>query len=240
MLLFYKEIIDMRIAKISFWLLLAVPYCIFALLPILAAIQASQGCVPKQSLLTQVPSATPASNEVKAPDLQMLAEMGASGAGFSAEQLEEARQLENQQVEQAKEWLAEVDSKQRVAGAEQLSAYPNPTSENYLVAALQDDADDSVRAAAAKSLGVFSALKTQSLDALVAALQDMDETVRFNAFNSLQILINRPGTSPKEGRAIRGKLNQLLKKNQLSEDTREAIRYYLLEQEGVFMPEEPS
>lgn len=207
--------------------MLAVPYLLLAMWPLLTFVR--QPC--PQSKPSPSAQTTPLA---PIPDIQQLAAM-ASG-GFSAptdEQLLEEQQVIAEQIEEAKLWLADVDAKQRISGAEQLSAYPTPEAERLLVMVMKTDPDAGVRSAAAESLAFVKKPKPSSIDALLLAMQDMDEEVRSIAFSTLQTIVNRAETEPKTSKLIFGKLKRLMGKGMVDSDSRDAIREFLQDQEAL-------
>ena len=163
------------------------------------------------------------------PELPQLAAMAASGfaAMPTAEQLEEEKRVDDEQVALAKEWLDDVKIDKRIMGAEQLAAYPTEEAAIYLLSALKNDSEAEVRAAAAASLSYFNDPNNKLFTALLAALRDSDEEVRFNAFASLQALLDRAVEQPKTIRSVHGKLKLLVRDKFLAEDIKDSIRAYL-------------
>lgn len=207
---------------------LLIAFLLLAIWPIPSAFQAIPGCYHADN-----PAKEPPTDAVAAPDLRMLFEQGMAEAVISDEQLEEQRAVEAEQVEAARIWLADADPAERVSGAEQLSAYPTKEAEHYLIDALSADENPDVRAAAANSLSAFKEPDNSIFDALLAALQDSDEQVRFNAWSSLGILLNKPDLPPKTLKSVQVKLGRLLKKAHLTMDMRDEVREYLQEQQGL-------
>lgn len=146
-------------------------------------------------------------------------------------QIAEEQQIEIDQVEQAGQWLEDVDVHQRVSGAEQLAAYPTATAEGYLIKALQQDSEGEVRAAAAESLSAIKTPKIRTFDVLLSALADNDEDVGFKALNSIQSLLNRIADNAKLRKQVELKLKRQMKSGHLPSQMREAIKDYLLDLE---------
>jgi HEAT repeat protein len=220
--------------KRSFWLksifgsILLFALLLLAIWPIPSAFQAIPSCYHAGN-----PAESSQQTDVVAPpDLRMLLEQEMAEAVETDEQLEEEHAVEAEQVEQARIWLTDADPAERVSGAEQLSAYPTAQAEIYLLAALKEDADDEVRAAAASSLSAFKQADAKIFDGLLAALRDIDENVRFNAWSSLEILLNQPELSPKTVKKVQSALAKLVKQGRLVSETRDVIREYLQDQQG--------
>jgi HEAT repeat protein len=168
-------------------------------------------------------------SQIHTPDLQQLATAAMQQTvPFTPEELEEERQLEQKQVSHAGELLQNPDTENRVAGAEQLAAYPTEAAETHLTTALATDIDASVRATAAQSLGAFKTPKDASIDALLSGLLDPDKKVRHNALDTLQRYANYD-TQSMLARRIFSKLGELLKTAKLQPDTSRDIRNYLVD-----------
>jgi hypothetical protein len=215
------------LTKLSSCCGLLIGYLLLAILPLFSM---GQGHCIRQN---QSPSSQPPITATM-PDLQQLATMAGGGfAPVTDEQLAEEKQIVSEQIAEARVWLEDADAQQRINGAQQLSAYPTLEAEHLLVATLATDADAGVRIAAIESLGFIKKPKTATIDALLAAMQDMDEDVRFNAFNTLQTLVNRAETDPKTGKKILAQLKRLMVKGMVDSDSRDAIREFLQDQDAL-------
>ncbi|WP_426994504.1 HEAT repeat domain-containing protein [Methylomonas sp. CM2] len=165
------------------------------------------------------------------PDLHQLASSAESGGGASTpEQIAEEESVDLEQVETARQWLGDHDPAQRIAGAQQLAAYPTPEAGRYLLVALRQDRVGEVRAAAAESLGYFDQPALPVYDALITALRDPEEAVRFNAFSALQTLMDKLVDQPRLLARLQAKLKQTLKSKKLPADSRVAVDSYLQDQ----------
>jgi len=102
------------------------------------------------------------------------------------ELIAEERLVDAEQIKLAKTWLLDINAGQRIAGVEQLAAYPTPEAEQAIVDALQKDPSYEVRAAAAVNLSFVKEPALVTQNALINALADLNEEVRFNALNTLQ------------------------------------------------------
>lgn len=125
------------------------------------------------------PQAAPA---VTPPPLETL---GHGARMPTPEELEEEARYDEKQVELAGSWLNSPQTDKRVAGAEQLSAFPTPEAERILTGTLTLDFDPEVRKTAAQSLSVFRHPTDKAVAALLGALGDDDEEVQMAAFNTL-------------------------------------------------------
>jgi hypothetical protein len=133
------------------------------------------------------PQSTTPAQPVKPPvDLLALAERAnSSSLALTPEQIREEKSIHDGQVKKAGEWLENPDIEKRLAGAEQLAAYPTPKAEGLLVKALETDREAEVRRAAAISLGMFKKPKEETIQALLAALEDPTEEVPSAALQTL-------------------------------------------------------
>jgi HEAT repeat protein len=163
------------------------------------------------------------------PDLQALAAQ-MSRAESTPEEIEEEQRVIRQQVETAHGWLNDADSGQRVAGAEQLSAFPTPEAERYLAEALRHDPVPEVRAAAAQSLGVFEKLQDSTVLTLLDSLADREEDVRRNVLYTLEnnyLQLERDSPAAKK---LLSDLQGKAKSRRVAKGTRELIREFVREQ----------
>jgi len=171
------------------------------------------------------------------PDFQQIAALATGGVAAmpTQEQQQEQYEIEQQQIESARQWLTESDEALRIRGAEQLSAYPVREAALALVKALKQDASSEVRAAAAASLSYFVPSKPHAfiINELFSALSDRDQEVASNAFSSLQALITHPDLEAKTATQTVSKLKQLAKKPRLSEVTRQMIEDFLQDQASL-------
>ncbi len=203
--------------------------CLFAMLCVLAWVPLWLArppvCPPAAG---NSPPALPA---VPPPDLQRLAAMVGGGMQpLTEEQMAEERQMQDDQVAAAREWLMDTDEQERLAGAEQLSAYPTPEAESALRDSLQFDGSLAVRVAAVESLSRFKSLRPETVKALLAALRDGDEQMSFGALSTLQSLVYRADVDEAtHGLVMRG-LKSAAKDNSLSMNMREEINDLLLDQ----------
>lgn len=212
--------------KSSLGLLASSVLLLLSLGPIVAQFNSVPGCFLEKT----ASKAAKKNNRPAGPDLRRLFERSIAGAVITEEQLAEEQAVEAEQVEQARIWLGDADPAQRVTGAEQLSAYPTPAAETYLLKALHDDSEQ-VRAAAANSLATFKQPTVKTYDALIQAMQDGNEDVRFNAWSTLSIYLNRVDFPSKTARRIQLKLAKLLKQGRFLGDIEVGVRDYLRDQQ---------
>ena len=120
-------------------------------------------------------------------DLSALMERMQSGSlSLTSEQIREEKRIHDEQVEKAGKWLESIDPAERLAGAEQLAAYPTPEAQSLLVKALETDLDPEVRRAAAMSLGYFKTPKEKTIQVLLAAVENPAAEVRSAALETLE------------------------------------------------------
>jgi len=215
------------LVRVTLGMMVLMGFLLFALWPISTAIQQRPDC----STENQVAKPSQSSPKIPPPDLRQLFQQGMAASYHTEEQLAEERAVDDEQVEQARIWLTDNDAAQRVTGAEQLSAYPTPAAENYLLEALHD-VNGEVRAAAANSLSAFRNPGAKTYEVLIKAMQDGEQDVRFNAWSSLGMLLNRPDLPVKTGKKIQTQLAKLLKQGRFVDDIEDGVREYLQDQQG--------
>lgn len=148
------------------------------------------------------------------------------------EEIAEEKAFELEQIAQARIWLLDLNPEQRIAGLEQLSAYPTRAAEKLMVEQLLKDESEAVRAAAAVSLSYIEQPSSLSLDALNHALHDINEDVRNSALNTLQSFVTSLEDDKSTVKRIVTLLEKQAKSKQLPADTRLAIKGYLEDQFG--------
>jgi HEAT repeat protein len=166
------------------------------------------------------------------PEMMMRMESALIGNGVAKptpEQEKEAAQIDQEQVKAATAWLSDADPERRVAGAEQLAAYPTPEAEKRLAESLAHDQAPEVRAEAARSLDAFIKPEAKTVQALLSALEDPDENVRQTALGVLQSLRQRledDGKNKAAGKVLAG-LKKRSKSSRVPNETRKEIADYL-------------
>lgn len=148
----------------------------------------------------------------------------------TAEEIEEYSAFENEQIEEAQQWLLDLDAEKRVAGVEQIAAYPSAKAEQLLIETLLKDPSEEVRASAADNLSFVDEPSTAAQDALTRALQDANEDVRNNALNSLQSYVASLDDDNATAKRIVALLKRQLNNSQLSAEMRMEIKDYLSDQ----------
>jgi len=162
------------------------------------------------------------------PPLDMLGQ----GARFpTTEELEQEKKFNAQQVELAGQWLKSPDVHQRVMGAEQLSAYQSPESEQRLADTLRQDTAPEVRIAAAQSLALFKNLSDPAVGALLEALNDADKSTRIAALNTLLTYALLVNADTKKSGQLLAKLRKEVRSGHLNKDVRESLQAFIKDQE---------
>jgi len=183
-----------------------------------------------------IPIDKPAEKTVKPSpeDFSLLLERMAAPPSLTPEEIEEEARIDEEQVAHAHEWLKSPDPRQRVAGAEQLSAYPTAQAKKLLVETLANDIDPEVRSTAARSLGFFKNPEAKTLDALLLVLEsDNEEEVRLNVLNTLEAYVGREPYGSKRTRYILNKLKQIAESGQLQSDAQTVLQSFLADQAPV-------
>jgi hypothetical protein len=163
------------------------------------------------------------------PMLMEAALMGNGAAEPTQEQKQEEVRIEKEQVEKAIARLGDTNSAQRVAGAEQLAAYPTPEAEKQLAKSLANDPAPEVRAEAAQSLDSFKKLEASTVRGLLTALEDPDENVRQTALGTLQSLYSRlvSDGKNKDSRKVLASLKKQSKSSRVPNEMRKKIADFL-------------
>ena len=154
------------------------------------------------------------------------------GARLPTEQeLGQEKNFNAQQVELAGQWLKSPDAQQRIIGAEQLSAYESPISEQHLVDALRHDAVPEVRKTAAQSLSSFKNLSEHAVSALLKALGDSNESTRIATLNTLFSYALLISTDPKKSAQLLARLREKRRSGHLNNDVRNSLQAFIKDQE---------
>jgi len=173
------------------------------------------------------PQATIPAKPVRPPvDLSALMERMQGGSlSLTPEQIREEQRIDDKQVEKAGKWLESSDPGERLAGAEQLAAYPTPESERLLVKTLESDLDPEVRRTAAMSLGYFQKPRKKTIQVLLAAVENPAAEVRSAALETLeQYLADETEEGSTRANQIVAALKALCDSRHTAQDIREHIR----------------
>jgi hypothetical protein len=143
---------------------------------------------------------------------------------------EDEAQIDAEQVLEALESLKSSDPEERVAGVEQLAAFPTAEAEQQLLITLAGDASADVRSAAAQSLGQFENLSDGIMTALLKALEDKNEDVQVSALDAIESLVSDMEANDPRYKQVLGALKKLQSSKKLRADTRQGIKEFLEDQ----------
>jgi len=153
------------------------------------------------------------------------------------EEMADDEQLEKEQVAQAMALLNSTNDEERIEAVEQLGAYPSAETEAALSQILNTDANPEVRNAAALSLGSMDEPTDATIAALMTALEDQNEDVRFSALSTLEdFMLGQEENSPNY-RRIKESLAMKAGSSNIPEDLKESINEVLKDQETITAPE---
>lgn len=146
------------------------------------------------------------------------------------EQIEEERQTTKELVAAALWELNSGETAQRIAGAEQLAAYPTLEAEAALTQVLTGDPEAEVRSMAAQSLGSVKKPSDATLTALMGVLEDENEDVRQQALLTLQRFLVGSDERTERHRKILAGLKASADSRSTPRDIRKALRDILEDQ----------
>ncbi|GAB4275074.1 MAG: hypothetical protein Kow0065_23100 [Methylomicrobium sp.] len=149
----------------------------------------------------------------------------------TADELQQEAQFNERQIALASQWLNGNDSKQRIIGAEQLSAFESPVSERYLVGALCCDVEPEVRLTAASSLAAFKRLSGSTITALIKALNDEQPKVRLAVLNLLTAYVYNNADS-EQSESLLMQLKEQLHSGRLHHDTSDILQAFIDDSEA--------
>jgi hypothetical protein len=156
---------------------------------------------------------------------------------LAPDEMVDDEQVEKEQIAEAMAQLNNNNQEERVEAVEQLGAYPNPETEATLGQLLTTDASPEVRNAAALSLGSLDEPSEATLSALMAALEDQNEDVRFSALSTLEdYLLGQEEDSPNYRRIKEG-LRLKAGSRSVPDELKESINEVLRDQESMAVPE---
>lgn len=156
---------------------------------------------------------------------------------MAPDEIVDDEQVEKEQIAEAMAQLNNSNQEERVEAVEQLGAYPNPETEATLGQLLTTDASPEVRNAAALSLGSLDEPSEATLAALMAALEDQNEDVRFSALSTLEdYLLGQEEDSPNY-RRIKDGLRLKAGSRSVPDELKESINEVLRDQESMAAPE---
>lgn len=181
---------------------------------------------------TQIQPQSPPATKPEVIDGAVLQERYESAQQYepTPDEIAEEQAFETEQIAEAEQWLKDLDAEQRIAGIEQLAAYPSPKAEQLMVERLKNDKSDEIRIAAADNLSYIEVPTVATQDALVQALQDKNEELRTSALNTLESFVASLEDEDETAKRIVGLLKKQLKSQQVPSDIKEAIKEYLSDQ----------
>jgi len=209
----------------------------YALVVSLLSIMLAAGVIRWLILKTDdqpVPTAEPPKKaaKIKIPteDVSLLLERMSAPRVLTPEQIKEEARVDDEQVELARKWLESTDPRQRIIGAEQLSAYPTAEAEKLLVNALANDLDTEVRSVAARSLEFFEHPEANTLNVLLRTLEYDKDVVCLDVLNTLQSYVGREPYGAKRTKQIVKRLKKIAKSARLEGDSKIVLQYFLTDQ----------
>ena len=156
---------------------------------------------------------------------------------LAPDEMVDDEQVEKEQIAEAMAQLNNSNQEERVEAVEQLGAYPNPETEATLGQLLTTDASPEVRNAAALSLGSLDEPTEATVAALMAALEDQNEDVRFSSLSTLEdYLLGQEEDSPNY-RRIKDGLRLKAGSRSVPDELKESINEVLRDQESMAVPE---
>lgn len=162
------------------------------------------------------------------PDLPALAaRLGAGVLPPTAEQIEEERRVEREQVAEAMHSLRSPEVEERIGAVQQLAAYPTREAELQLERTLAGDSAAAVREAAALGLAYFRSPDSRTIEALLQRMLDASPDVRDAALQTLEGYLNGLDAASEPFRRIRKGLSRLAKSGKLAPETRRGVRELL-------------
>jgi len=125
---------------------------------------------------------------------------------------------EKEEVARAQKLLTSNDDKQRIEGLELLGAYPSRVNEVILVWYLKSQENPEIKSTAAISLSTLETPTPATIDALLDALADSSEDVRFGALSTLEDFLTMEENNSSIHRHIRAGLKSRLQSKRLQAD----------------------
>ncbi len=156
---------------------------------------------------------------------------------LGSDELLDDDQIEKEQIAEAMTQLGSTNDEERIEAVEQLGAYPNPETEATLGQLLTTDANAEVRNAAALSLGSLDGPSDATIAALMSALEDQSEDVRFSALSTLEDFMLGQEEDSTNYRRIQDGLRLKAASRSIPEDLKESINEVLKDQTATGAPE---
>jgi hypothetical protein len=170
--------------------------------------------------------------QTKIPNLELLMAQASVQEAVTPAQIEEEKQVTNQQIALVKKYLSSTDVNSRYFAAQQLSAYPTPESEALLLKTFADK-NPAVRKAAVESLFYFEALSNPAINALLTVINDNNPEIQASAITTLQTQISNEQAGSERYQMIMQGLQQAESSPNLSPEIREVLHEFVEEQHSI-------
>jgi predicted RND superfamily exporter protein len=152
------------------------------------------------------------------------------------DEMESDEEIEKEQIAAAMAQLNSTKEEDRIEAVEQLGAYPGPETEATLGQLLATDASAEVRNAAALSLGAVDSPNDTTVNSLMTALEDQNEDVRFSALSTLEDFMLALEEDSPSFKKIQSALKAKADARSVPQDTRDAIKEVLQDQQAQSAP----
>lgn len=152
---------------------------------------------------------------------------------LAPDEMAEDEELEREQISAAMAQLGSTNDEERIEAVEQLGAYPNPETEATLSQLLISDRNPEVRNAAALGLGSLEEPSEATIAALMSALDDANEDVRFSALSTLEDFMLGQEDDSSQYRRIHDGLVAKAASQGLPQDLRDSINEIIREPQAI-------
>lgn len=152
---------------------------------------------------------------------------------LAPDEMAEDEEVEREQISAAMTQLSSTNDEERIEAVEQLGAYPNPETEATLSQLLISDANAEVRNAAALGLGSLEEPSEATIAALLSALGDANEDVRFSALSTLEDFMLGQEDDSNQYRRIHDGLTAKAASQNLPQDLRDSINEIIREPQAI-------
>lgn len=150
---------------------------------------------------------------------------------LAPDEMAEDEEVEREQISAAMTQLNSTNDEERIEAVEQLGAYPNPETEATLSHLLIADRNPEIRNAAALGLGSLEEPSEATIGALLSALDDANEDVRFSALSTLEDFMLGQEEDSNLYRRIHDSLSAKAASRGLPEDLRDSINEIIRDQQ---------
>ena len=156
---------------------------------------------------------------------------------LAPDEMAEDEEVEKEQISAAMTQLSSTNDEERIEAVEQLGAYPNPETEATLGQLLITDANAEVRNAAALGLGSLEEPSEATIAALMSALDDANEDVRFSALSTLEDFMLGQEDDSSQYRRIHDGLTAKAASQSLPQDLRDSINEIIRDPQAIETPD---